>query len=92
MAIELQKDWRVDNCKLLRSERLRRKKYRAPSEEWDHDHCMACWAKFAESEGPEILNEGYATVADSQWGLDYHWVCLQCFADLHELMEWVEVV
>ena len=89
--MELQKDWRIDNCKHVRGERFHRKQYRAPREDWDHDHCLACWATFADFEGPEILHEGYATLAESKWGADYHWICAQCFNDLHELMEWVAV-
>ena len=85
------KDWRIDNCKDIYGERLRRKKYKAPRKDWDHDHCTACWAKFADFEGPEILREGYATIAESKWGADYHWVCPRCFNDLRELMGWVEI-
>jgi len=89
--MELKKDWRAETSEFIRGERLCRKKYRAPSKEWDHDHCAACWAKFADFDGPGILHEGYATIAESKWGADYHWVCPQCFNDLHELMEWIEV-
>jgi len=56
--MELKKDWRAETSEFIRGERLCRKKYRAPSKEWDHDHCAACWAKFAEFEGLEILHAG----------------------------------
>lgn len=89
--MEHEKDWRAETAEFIRGERLRRKKYKAPSKRWDHDHCAACWAKFADFDGPEILHEGYTTIAESKWGADYHWVCPQCFSDLRELMEWIEI-
>ena len=42
--------------------------YEAPSAEWDHDHCSACWATLAEFDGPEIEHEGYyANVPVTEW-------------------------
>ena len=38
--------------------------YKAPSAEWDHDHCEGCWAKFAEFDAPDILHSGYFTVVE----------------------------
>jgi hypothetical protein len=34
-----------------------------PSESWDHDHCVVCWARFAtlDTPGEELLREGFAT-------------------------------
>lgn len=89
--MEPKKDWRAETAEFIRGERFRRKKYNPSSKDWDHDHCAACWAKFADSEGQEIQHEGYATVAESKWGADYHWICLQCFYDLREAMGWIEV-
>jgi hypothetical protein len=86
-----EQDWRVDNCKILKGVVLRRKKYSAPRKDWDHDHCLACWAKLAEFDGPEILHEGYATTAESKWGADYHWICPTCFTELRDVMNWTEV-
>ena len=91
MAMEPKGDWRIENCEFIRGEKLRRRRYEAPSKEWDHDHCMACWAKFADFEGSGIFHEGYATIAESKWGADYHWICPKCFSDLRESLEWVEV-
>jgi hypothetical protein len=85
------RDWRIDTCEQIRGVKLRRKKYSAPRKDWDHDHCMACWAKFADFDGPDILHEGYATTAESKWGEDYHWVCSTCFTDLRDVMNWIEV-
>jgi hypothetical protein len=53
-------DWRFDRLKNLRGKTFRYIKYRSPSQEWSHDHCEGCWAKFAEYNGPDILHEGYA--------------------------------
>lgn len=85
------KDWTGKRYDPFRGIRLRRKSYKAPRPDWDHDHCVICWAKFAEFEGPEILHEGYATTAESKWGEDYHWVCPTCFDDLRNIFGWIEV-
>jgi hypothetical protein len=85
-------DWRIHNCRLLRGLTLRRKPYREWSERWDHDHCAACWATFAEVDGPEIQHEGYATCEDYKLGADYDWVCVGCFSELKDEMGWVEVL
>jgi hypothetical protein len=83
-------DWRVENAKLLRGLRLHRRPYKKWSESWDHDHCAACMAKFAEFNGPDIQHEGYATGDDYRKGAGYEWVCLSCFADLKDEMGWTE--
>jgi hypothetical protein len=85
-------DWRIHNCRLLRGLTLRRKPYRKWSERWDHDHCAACWARFAEVDGPEIQHEGYATCEDYKLGADYDWVCVGCFSELRDERGWVEVL
>ncbi len=88
--MEPERDWRIDNCKQIRGVKLRRKKYSAPRKDWDHDHCVACWEKFADFDGPDILHEGYATTAAYKWGEDYDWVCPKCFTELRDAMNWVE--
>jgi hypothetical protein len=84
-------DWRIDNCKGLRRLKLKRKKYRPWSETWNHDHCAACWATFAEFDGPDYQHEGYATCDDYKHGAEYDWVCMSCFSELKEEMDWMEV-
>jgi hypothetical protein len=84
-------DWRVENAKGFEGARFKRKRYTRWSEDWDHDHCIACWATFAEFDGPDIQHEGYASCADGKHRADYDWVCLACFADLREAFGWVEV-
>jgi hypothetical protein len=83
-------DWRLDNVRGLESLRFRRKQYRRWSESWDHDHCAACSAKFAEFDAPHILHEGYATCEDYKHGADYDWLCVTCFNELRDVMNWSE--
>jgi len=80
-----------EETQLQKTERLKRqlkgatlhyKEYTRHSESWDHDHCLVCWAKFMESGGVDILNEGYATDDDRDW------VCASCFHDLKSAMGW----
>jgi len=70
-----------------------RSRYTTYSPRWDHDHCVACWAKFMEQDDPteEIEHEGWTTTALYIHGARYEWVCLQCFADFREAMGWVDV-
>ena len=84
-------DWRIDLVENLRGEKLQWKKYRRYSENWDHDHCGACGAKFAEIPGYKILNEGYATTDAYPMGAEYEWVCKTCFDDLHDELEWTAI-
>jgi hypothetical protein len=84
-------DWRADNAKFLRGTHLHRSKFTKRSESCDHEHCAACWAKFAEFDGPDIQHEGYTTAPDYPHGARYEWVCLACFADLKAEMGWSDV-
>jgi hypothetical protein len=80
--------WRLDNASHLAGLSLHLRPYARWSDSWDHDHCAACWAKFAEFDGPEIIHEGYATGADYPKGAGYEWVCPTCFADLASALRW----
>jgi hypothetical protein len=82
------KQWRVDNARHLTGLRLEFRPYTRWSESWDHDHCAACWTKFAEFEGADIQREGYATCDDYPKGACYEWVCSDCFNDLKDEMKW----
>jgi hypothetical protein len=82
------KQWRADNAKRLHGLRLELRPYEAWSQDWDHDHCAACWAKFAEVGEPDSQTEGYATCSDYPKGAGYEWVCQQCFSDLRTELEW----
>lgn len=92
MGDDILGDFRYDaRYTLLRGVQLQFKRYQIYSEDWDHDHCTRCSAKFAEFDGPEILHYGYATCEDYIHGAEYEWICEECFAFLSPLMEW-EVV
>ena len=82
------KQWRIDNARRLRGLRLQFRRYTRWSENWDHDHCAACRAKFAECDGPDIQHEGFATCDDYSKGALYEWVCRTCFDDLRDDMRW----
>jgi len=88
MANAADKQWRIDNANHLQNVRWQFRRYARWSENWDHDHCAACWAKFAEFAGLDIQHEGYATSDDYPKGAGYEWVCTTCFNDLKEDMGW----
>lgn len=58
-------EWRQHKLHWLedyRGKSFRFAKYSAPIDEWDHDHCEGCRAKFSESNNdPDSLSEGYVT-------------------------------
>jgi hypothetical protein len=74
MRTDADKKWRIDNVSHLKGLRLQFRRYSRWSESWDHDHCAACWVKLAESEGPDVQHEGYATCEDYPKGACYEWV------------------
>lgn len=88
MAESNSKEWRITNAKPLAGRRLELRRYERWSESWDHDHCAACWAKFAEAYGPEIESVGYVTLADYPQGAGYEWVCVACFDELQAELGW----
>ena len=91
MTTDPDKQWRIDNARLLKGVRLQFRRYTRWNETWDHDHCAACWATFAEYDGPDFQHEGYATCDDYPRGACYDWICQSCFADLKEDMGWTVV-
>jgi len=91
-------DWRLEHLRrqpLLKGVRLQRKAYRQYSPEWDHDHCAACWTKFAVIEGDggdgPILREGFTTCSDYKQGAEYEWICPECYFLFKDEMSWSEV-
>jgi len=87
------KDWRLEQLQArpyLRGAAFLRKPYRQPSPEWDHDHCTACWTTLAEPhiKRADIIHEGYATTAEFVRGADYNWICVPCFEQFRDIMEW----
>ena len=99
MASE-ESDWRLTNQEsYLQGAELIYKRYRARSETWEHEHCAFCWGKlmdpdFSEThrqhiaEHPDVLTEGYTTLASHKQGADYHWICKPCFDDFAERFQW----
>jgi len=93
----MEKDWRYEHLQTqpyLLGVRWEMKVYKAPHADWDHDHCVGCWAKFMENDSPvePIEHTGYATTAEYPKGAQYEWVCKKCFADFSDAMGWTEVV
>ena len=86
------KDWRLEHLETqpyLRGVAFVRKPYRKPKPTWDHDHCVACWAKLAERDVASAdVHEGYATTKDYKHGENYDWVCVPCFELFRDAMEW----
>ena len=54
------------------------------SEQWDHEHCAFCWAKFYLHEGS--LQEGYCTRPENSRDAD--WICPECYEDFKEMFGW----
>jgi hypothetical protein len=74
-------DWRLQNQETyLKGAVLFRRAYTPARQEWDHDHCEFCRAKF--SIAPDDKHVGYTT-ADEYW-----WVCDECFRDFSVQFEW----
>jgi hypothetical protein len=68
MTANPDKQWRIDNASRLKGLQLQFRRYARWSESWDHDHCAACWAEFAEFEGPDIQHEGTPLAMITQKG------------------------
>jgi hypothetical protein len=81
----LEFDWRLSWGKdFIRDAVFRWEEYLAPSEAWDHDHCVFCTQRFMEVDCPGIERFGYVTDTEvEEW-----WVCRRCFDDLREEFGW----
>ena len=83
-------DWRLTAWPVLgREEKLKNIPlyyipFRTISEEWDHEHCAFCWAKFYLHE--ECLQEGYCTKPQNSREAD--WICPECYEDFKEMFGW----
>jgi hypothetical protein len=76
-------DWRLEVAQTyLEGETFVRRPYRRYSNDWDHDHCVFCTAKFMEEDGPDVLHVGYCTL------VDYYWICDTCFRDFEKRFAW----
>ena len=73
-------DWRIQGQeKYLAGSVFKWKSYTKYRDDWDHDHCEFCGAKFMEPSNPDSLHEGYSTEDN------YRWVCKTCFDDFKEM-------
>ncbi|WP_420968017.1 hypothetical protein [Bradyrhizobium sp. B120] len=88
MAVASDREWRIASARHLEGLKLQFRRYARWNKSWDHDHCAACGAKFAELDGPEIQHEGYATREDYPKGACYEWICKDCFDDLKDYLQW----
>ena len=76
-------DWRLQGQeKYLKGVTLYFKKYTKYRDNWDHDHCEFCRAKFSIEDHPGGLDEGYATKDN------YYWICRRCFGDFKGIFRW----
>src|SRR5882672_12163284 len=76
-------DWCLQNqARYLTGVTLVRRRWTQTRDNWDHDHCEFCMAKFMASEVPDVLHEGWTT-PDEYW-----WICDTCFNDFHERFGW----
>lgn len=92
-------DWRRSSPGAAERTRFRWARYVAPKPEWDHDHCLFCWAKFVprSEQGKDrlardqhtIYFEGYATIEPS--GSGFEWVCRPCFEDFADELGFVVI-
>ncbi|MBQ6182415.1 MAG: hypothetical protein IJK33_00810 [Clostridia bacterium] len=78
-------DWRLmGQEEYLSGKTLYRIKFIKLSDEWDHEHCAFCWAKFSEREGD--LHEGYCTEPENS--KKAFWICPECCEDFKEAFKW----
>ncbi len=76
-------DWRIQGQeRYLKNVGLTRKDYVSYRDDWDHDHCEFCSAKFSVTK-PGALHIGYVTDDN------YHWICDQCFEDFKKNFGWI---
>lgn len=71
-------DWRLrDQMEFLIGVELVHLTYNAPSQDWDHDHCIFCWEKFQSEDQPAYCTTNH-----------YYWICEECFDDFKEMFRW----
>ncbi len=83
-------DWRLvagpvqGNEEKLKNILLYHIPFRPLSEQWDHEHCVFCWEKFARLDG--CLQEGYCT--SPQNNRSAFWICPACYEDFKAMFGW----
>jgi hypothetical protein len=59
-------EYKLTQLERLKGSTFRLRRYEAPTEDWDHDHCVGCWVTFAEFDGSDVQYEGYFTTVPAQ--------------------------
>ena len=57
----------------------------------EHDHCCACWKKFADRDADDVQRQGFVTrysIPDGSGSTQWNWICENCFLQLRESMQW----
>lgn len=80
MDKNIEKDWRLKGASkdYLKGCTFIYKKYKKYRDDWEHDHCEFCSAKFKDVDADDVLRYGYSTKND------YWWVCEKCFEDFKD--------
>jgi hypothetical protein len=82
-------DWRLEMVQGAEGYSWTLKSYRQPRPDWDHDHCLACGQKIAETEmDGQAQTSGYAVGDEHPRGADYDWLCVDCAEQLATGMKW----
>ena len=61
-------EYKRDQLAELKGATFVKLRYRVASPDWDHDHCLGCWAKFVAPDyagEDEVLHEGYVTYTEA---------------------------
>ena len=81
----MEDDWGITNQEsFLMEKELYHIAFVKYSDQWDHEHCEFCWARFSDFEGD--LHEGYCT--ESSNTKEAHWICPECYDDFKERFKW----
>lgn len=76
-----QTDWRLQGQEsYLTGRQLRFVPYVRRSQQWEHEHCEFCSAKF--SDNADDLHTGYVTKDQ------HYWICPDCFRDFKDQFRW----
>jgi hypothetical protein len=76
-------DWRLQGQeRYLQGAALEKLSYSPSHQDWDHDHCEFCGAKFAGKDTLDAAHEGFTTSDRCRW------ICSTCFGDFRVRFGW----
>jgi hypothetical protein len=53
-------DWRLTwEADWMHGAKLERRRFTAPTADWDHEHCVLCQSKFSDRPDDDAIREGY---------------------------------